>query len=389
MRSTILTIIALLGFASSVLADASYKIRMSCWGAFSWRYKAATSVKRTAATSGSTRLIADGSWSDYSCNRDMENEKYGYTISDQAVFTSAYAKASAGPNLPEYAKTWIASGAKRNFSAGKVADFLLSEFSYAPMYEGTEKEYMNMEGAIADIGTADIDFDASSQSILLHDLNIRVGVDDPDMANTYATVKIWILDASSAANEEDAPVIAVLQAFVFNGELVLEGSWNASEFSKEEGKSVFTLRANKVIPIGSSVSPDDIIVKVGSDAGNLGDGTPQEYAIDFKANKQVQDIVHNLKRNMRFKFFLLSNPAVDNLKFTIANGTRSFEHVTINIVTRNGRVVKQVYDGVVTDHNQLVQADIAGLAPGYYYLTATTNTSERFVQKFINSKRLR
>jgi hypothetical protein len=252
------------------------------------------------------------------------------------------------------------------------------------MFEAPEQDpYEGMEGIVSNISTQQIDFDELTHSIVISGINARVGVDDPDMENAYATFKIWILDATDVNDENNAKVITTFQAFVRNGQLILEGNMSANDFTAQNNKAIYTLTGlTRTISIPQNISLDDVIVKVGADLGNLGDGINPEYSLNFNqqkyagANKEIHD-------NARFQIDILGNPASGNLNFVVANGKRKYTSATIDVYSCDGKLVKHVYDGELANLSKDFCIDISSLPTGNYYLSTVTDTKEKFTRKFI------
>lgn len=380
MKKTISTLMLLLVAISTVFADANYNTRKNCWGFISWRHKAYASVTRKVSD---PHYNADGSETKTSC-QPIYLYKYGmwFPFLPPKAGSSSYHDAIAkGENGRAY--SWVRPEYTPKFAAGGNTDMQIADLSYSPMYESGNSTTSDLEGSFADISTTSIDFDEVNHRVILNGINARLGVDDPDMANAYATFKIWILNATGVSDENDAVVIDSMQAFILNGQLIIRGGLQQSNFTQEGQKAIFNFTGlTKNFNIPSSISLDDIIVKVGSDVGNLGQGVNEDYRINFNTNqfaKKVSEIVEN----SMFKLDIIGNPATNNLNFVVAKGTKTFTNVNISIVANDGKVVNQIYNGEVGNSDKNFSIDISALATGNYYLTVVTNTNEKFVRKFI------
>lgn len=378
MKRTISTAVLLLVAISSALADANYTTRKNCWGFFSWRYKTYANVWEPVHHTG---YFPDGSGSSNSCSSTF-TAKYGYQAINNSLYTGAKAYASTG-NYGNQSYVNIYAGYNGYFNGGAKTDMQNADLSYAPMYENEGKPLGNMEGSFAKVSSSVINFNETTHSIEIRGIDARLGIDDIDIANGYSTFKIWILDATGVNDESNATVLKTMQAFVLNGKLVLEGGFQQSDFTQETGKAIYNLsNFDKTVVIDAGINLDNVLVKIGSDVGNLGQGINEDYRINLNSNKYAP-IVNEITDNSMLKLNIIGNPTTDNLKFTLANGTKEYSNSTISIFGNDGKLIRQVYSGEISNSIKEFNVDISSLSVGNYYLTVQTNTNEKFTRKFI------
>lgn len=381
MKKILLVSVVALSLAKTASADASYLKRKNCLGIFGYKYKSYADVERITNVA---YFWADGAGTSKNCS-GTSVRKTGYFLATPGGTGTVYATAEAlsGSSLGS-ASTYIQSGFTSKFTAGGNVDNDLAEFSYAPMYENLNTQTaQSMEGTFSKITTTDISFNELNHSVVISGINAKIGVDDPDMANSYSTFKIFILDARNVTNESDAKVIQTLQAFVINGILTLQGDLKQSDFIKTEGKSIFTsIELNKTILIDPSISLDDVIVKIGSDAGNLGQGVNPSYRMNFH-EKEHENTINSITEASSFKLNLMENPVSNNLKFIVADKKDNNTIADINIINTSGNTIMKVYNGEINNIDKTVSVDISSLSNGVYYIVVVTNNNEKYTRKFI------
>lgn len=378
MKKIILTNVLLLVAIASVLADANYTTRKNCWGALSWRYKTYANIWEPVHH---LNYFADGSGSSNSCSSTFTT-KYGYYVPILPGVTGAIAKASTGI-YGNQAYVNIYSGFNGFFNGGANTDMQIADLSFSPMYENDDIQLEKLKGSFANISSNIINFNENSHSVEIKGLNGILGIDEIDMANGYATFKIWILDATNESDESNAKILKTIQAFILNGKLVLEGDFKQSDFIQENDKAIYNLaNVDKIIPIDKSVSLENILVKIGSDVGNLGQGINEDYRINFNSNKYAKN-TNEIIENSMLKLNILGNPTTDNLKFNLSNGTKEYANSIISIFGNDGKLIRQVYSGELTNSIKEFNIEISSLPIGNYYLTVQTNTNEKFTRKFI------
>lgn len=296
--------------------------------------------------------------------------------------TGAIAKASTG-TYGNQAYVNIYSGFNGFFNGGANTDMQIADLSFSPMYENDDIQLEKLKGSFANISSNIINFNENSHSVEIKGLNGILGIDEIDMANGYATFKIWILDATNESDESNAKILKTMQAFILNGKLVLEGDFKQSDFIQENDKAIYNLaNVDKIIPIDKSISLENILVKIGSDVGNLGQGINEDYRINFNSNKYAKN-TNEIIENSMLKLNILGNPTTDNLKFNLSNGTKEYANSIISIFGNDGKLIRQVYSGELTNSIKEFNIEISSLPIGNYYLTVQTNTNEKFTRKFI------
>ena len=365
-----------------VLADAHYSVRNSCNGYLFWQYKTYAAVKKSG-----------GAWNHvavHSCVNDSAlAERNGYRIIEAGgVYQKlAGARAVAGP-ARQQASVFIEPGYSTAWSAGGNTDQYVATGNNAPMYElpDTIRPHAKLQ-TIATISTGQIVFDSAEHAIVLHDLQATLQVNDPDMANTYVTCKIFVYDCGTAKTEqdgEDGILISSMQAMLLNGKLVLQGGLETREVSKSQSSSYIIKNTYKIISIDKAVALENLVIKLGVDAGNIENGIPENYRLQNEMpvlnNAELQRI------NSPFNLFVRENPVAAQLRCDFSNGTRIFSDVALVLYNASGNPVKNIYNGPVLEaHGREFRTDVSDLTSGVYYLSAITNTGEKFSRKVVKN----
>jgi Secretion system C-terminal sorting domain len=372
----------------AALADGDYKKRRNCWGIFSWRYKV-TANARLIGTD--PRYSGDGR-QDGTCNSLAQCTAAGtfrpFPNSEPQVVASVTSK--IGPNQPGVVTTWQHWQHFGKFLLGAdpgtiAVDYPSVAFHQSMAADSAAPQYA---GVLSSASTRDIIFDDRSHSIIIDGITGNLGVNVYDMANAYTTIKIWVLDARNVKDEKDARVITTMQAFVLNGQLVLQGGFTQQDFQQpDRTKAAYTItNVTKTVYIDPAISLDDIIVRVGSDAGVMSMGVAKDYQPDFNA-PEVKQITEKMEAEAAFKLNVLQNPAKNNLTIVMANGKKTFEAGELVITSMAGKPVKQVYTGKIDEQStRYFTTDVTSLQPGMYFVTLVTNTGDRFTRKFIKQE---
>ncbi|MBL7728531.1 MAG: T9SS type A sorting domain-containing protein [Dinghuibacter sp.] len=376
-KKLLIALFLLIGY--QVLADGTYKKRNNCWGFISWRFK---------VTANAQKVTDEPFYTGSSCGHGTCNSlasctatgTYGWGEQQLVAFVTS----KIGPGVPGQVSTWQHFLHIGKFYLGATPESPLPAYPYNALYQPDSVSPI-YTGYGSTVSTADIVFDSRSHSIVLQGINGTLGVDVPDMANAYTTIKIWILDARNVKDEKDARVITSMQAMVINGQLVVQGGFSASDFQQPtRNKAQYNIsNITKTIPIDPSISLDDIIVEVGSDAGALSDGIAAKYQPDFNT-PEMKRITEQMQQEAIFKLNILQNPVSNKLNLSIANGQNHYNNVTVSILSASGDVVKEVYSGKMPEESaKNITVDVSALKPGIYYLTAITGNRDRFTRKFV------
>lgn len=378
----------LLWCALPALADGTYKKRNNCFGFLSWRYKVtATATKITGDSRYTGGTSSSGTCNSLaSCTAAGTFKEWG-SETPQVVATVT---SKIGPGVSGQVSTWVHWMHQGKFYLGgnplNSYNGYPSNALYTPAAFDSTSPVPTGYGATA--STRDIVFDERSHSIIIQGINGNLGVDVPDAANAFSTIKIWVLDARNVTNEDNARVITTMQAFVLNGQLVLQGGFSQQDFEQtERGKAQYTItNVTKTVAIDKNISLDDIIVKVGSDAGTLDQGVAAAYKIDF-STPEVKKITAQMEEEALFKLNVLQNPVNGTLNISLANGQKNYQSVSLSVVSATGETVKQVYSGKLGEKTtQYFSADVAAIKPGVYFLVAVTGNGDKYSRKFIKTE---
>jgi len=382
MKKLILSVL-LVAVTHQIFADAYYVKRKKCLGNLQWKYISYACVN----LNWGSPAYGDGSGTQKACTINTTVDKYGKTCpcigqTPIPVQTRSEAHAGVGPSINGYSWTYTQPGYGSQFSAGLNSTYLYQSFASVPMYEEGNEEYPDLLGTKASLSNADVVFNDSEHSVTIEGINAELFVDDPDMSNTYSTFKIFVLNTNGDYdNLENAEVITTLQAFIYNGELIVLGDFSSNDFTQVGNKAHYkVIDFTKTIDIESGIDLDDVVVKFGTDIGNLENGVNENYQIDLK-NSSYSNITSRAIENSKLNLDILQNPVVNNLSFVIKTGAEKYNNYTINIFSSDGKLVYASSESEI-ENSRIFKIDVSSLSKGNYFLTIKTNTNEKFTRKF-------
>jgi hypothetical protein len=265
------------------------------------------------------------------------------------------------------------------------------------MYSNISNNKVNYgEGYRNKISVDNIVFDEKNSQIILKNLKIDLNVSHRDYANSYAVAMIRIEGINENEKEEPVKTYWSTKAFVYNGQLILEGDLDkASLKASRSGFKInraelgsynlsddnYEIDVASIINTKSGITMDDIQVTCYVDYGNLGIGIPDKYAIDFKNNTTVASINESLLQNSNFTFNFYPNPANNVLNIDIINKMEST--YSIQIIDLQGKFIKNIETlNLQQNENKNLIIDLSDISHGVYLLEFT-NKNEKYSRKFI------
>lgn len=381
----LLTIVMFMAITIQVFADAYYVKRKRCVGNLQWKYISYACVNLNFGAPA----YGEGSGTQKACTINTQVDKYGKTcpcigFTPIPVATRAEAHAGVGPSLNGYAWTYTQPGYTSQFSTGLDKNKIYESFAVIPMYRNENLSNPDLLGTRAKISDNNVVFDTRNHQIIINGINAELLVDDPDMANTYASFKIFILDTRGSDEDlKGAKVIKSMEAFIYNGELLLIGDLTTKDFTKISNKAQYLFsNINKTISIDPSIDMDYLAVKFGTDIGNLENGINTDFQFDLRSST-YKDIEDNIIVNSKFNLEILQNPAIDILNFEVSNGINKYNSITINLAAIDGRILKTIYSGDMIFNNKIFVENISQFDRGIYLLTIITDNGDTFSRKFI------
>lgn len=386
MKRIILAVL-LLTVTHQIFADAYYVKRKRCLGSLQWKYISYACVN----LNWGSPAYGDGSGTQKACTINTSVDKYGKTCpcigqSPIPIQTRSEAHAGVGPSVNGFSWTYTQPGYGSQFSAGLNPNSFYQSYASLPMYEGGNEEYSDLLGTKASVSDGEVLYNESEHSISINGINAELFVDDPDMVNTYSTFKIFILNTNGDYdNLENADVITTFQAFIYNGELIVLGDLTNDNFTQVGNKAHYTLADfNTTIDIASNIDLDDVVVKFGTDIGNLENGVNEDYQINLKVAPYT-NFISKAVENSKLHLDIQQNPVVNELSFILNNGTENYKSYQINIISSDGKIV-YTSNELGSDAPRSFKVDVSSFAVGNYYLTVKTNTNEKFTRKFSLTK---
>ena len=166
------------------------------------------------------------------------------------------------------------------------------------------------------------------------------------------------------------------KALLNNGKLIMNSNFASDQFTfNSESKTDHTIvnlnMDQLVIPVPEGMDMDNLVVNIGSDAGNLGYGISDK----FKINKIDQSITIRkpMVFNEIFDFTNYPNPVSKELNIQIK--LKESSQATIILYDTDGNPVQEVFDGKIISNKPLnIVHELKGLKPNkVYFLKLITN----------------
>ena len=295
------------------------------------------------------------------------------------------ARAIVEPSSPDY----------RN-RAGYAPFHKPSIYSHAPI---VDPHVSNKKGPSADVhikSTADHEYDYVNHRIIIHGTEGHLMVHPDDIANEYTAVTVSLTYEPESYTESDDPakeeeeynrnVFWSSRAILNNGLLQMEGFFQPNNFQTVSNDGVgneikVTFQVDKmVVDVPKEYDLDDISVNFGVDAGNLGWGISEKFAIR-KAKNEL--LIHEaFIPNTTLDFHFYPNPTADQLKI---DATIPYsDDVKISLYTIEGNFIKELYQGpMIADQPLHLQESVLSLLPHRMYLVEIRTSRDMIVRKLI------
>lgn len=388
MKKSFLVFVGLLLATSyTTFADADHTVRKNCWGFISWRYKTLAKTKKIGNSWNSSNSNT--------CNKDITS--YSESINGgggiAGFIPRAKAYAQAGPNIADYHWTWIESGYINRFQAGHSNDFAASALAFAPMYDNgagaANPDLPSGAGSNTYVKSGEVTFDETNHSVTIPIDYAKLQVIDPDLANAFATIKVFIYDSKNITEAQAeqgnyGQLITSCQAIILNGVLYTMNI-NANSFTAIGNNGYELSNFTTTISIPQQISLDDVTIRFGSDVGSLANGIAPDYKMTI-TNAQLASMKLSVTTNSKLSFDVLSNPIANNtLKYLIKPGNMEYSDGSIALISVDGRTInKAIFKGNINAlYGNTQSIDLSALPKGIYYLVLTTNTGEKFSRKII------
>ncbi|MGB2138669.1 MAG: hypothetical protein ACPHVP_07335, partial [Flavobacteriales bacterium] len=227
-------------FVESPKIDAVYRARPKCrW----WRKKYKTKAK----------IKENG----YNWSRDNDKGcKWAKSyIRDQDVckdyrVIAAYAEAQAGDNMLNFAVEYVNDNC--DWSAGTDVDFQTPKFSVLPMYNSLKDKDSISSSKVsgAEISNNEVFF--NSDHILIDAFSLSLSANPKDFKNYYSVGMLTIEEALADSLDDQGKVYWSAKAFIYNGELILEGGFKVMD----------NLKVNRVARGSYELSIDEIRINL-------------------------------------------------------------------------------------------------------------------------------
>lgn len=368
-------------------ADANYWCRKNCYGDARPRYKT------------HAKIIQCGQWgwgsydNHHSCNNNIQS--YIDHYSSYYGILDAWAVAKTGPSYyPNGVKQH--SNPFNGWCSGMNAKYDISDYSAAPyMMPDEEHGYdPNVYYNESEITVNEIVFNEESHAVELNDINGYLDIYSPNMPDDYNVVMITAyLDDYSSVDDSTwvdstgtvhLPILWQAKAFMYDGQLVFEGDFEASDFNEESGSdgSRFTAsNLNKTISIADDIDLDNVIIEVSTDGGSIALGVPEKFAIS--QNKPgVTSITNNINTTIKVGMSITPNPATNNFSLDFYN--KKACNYELMIISLEGKLIKNLGKGSLNaNEHKIKNFPIADLANGVYFVQMITDKGEKYSKKLI------
>ena len=253
-----------------------------------------------------------------------------------------------------------------------------SYLSYSPIVE-TQKRSKGSVG----LESEEPIFDYTNRVIILKNIKGHFNMASGDIINDFLAFTISLTnqpeefnEGSIADSEYREKLLWSAKALLNNGKLIMNSNFASDQFTfNSESKTDHTIvnlnMDQLVIPVPEGMDMDNLVVNIGSDAGNLGYGISDK----FKINKIDQSITIRkpMVFNEIFDFTNYPNPVSKELNIQIK--LKESSQATIILYDTDGNPVQEVFDGKIISNKPLnIVHELKGLKPNkVYFLKLITN----------------
>ncbi len=353
-RFYILPIIALL-FVSELYADADTEKRNSCF--ILKKYVATAKIKDP-----------DSPWWITDEEKKCTGTAYGFAsaqdyCSGAGPFVAAEAEAtssSAGESV------WYYILGCSGWDAGEDITNILPVHSDNAMFQ---KKLDNLNYtkyfSTGKITASDIIFNEQSSTIVISDLSAFIAVSSLDIYNDYST---FVITVKSYFDENNFNIIWQARAFIYKGQLVIEGGLDKQAFVTEnlEAGNKYSLNmAELIIPIDSKeLNWENLGVSLAVDGGNLGRGISDKYAINFESI-QVKEI--DSKINATTYTFDVTQTLDNTILVSISFNQEVAGDLYLNSV--DGKLIRVLESNFgVSEVTQIKSYNLSDIPAGVYFV---------------------
>ena len=253
------------------------------------------------------------------------------------------------------------------WTAGSDVKNLLPLYSDFAMYQSKLNNLANKNFVSQGrISSSEILFNETKSEIVIKDLKGYVSVNSQDIYNDYST---FVISIKHYNLDETFEIIWQVRAFVYKGQLVVEGDLNKQLFTTEklEFGSKYSLNVNELVisMTDKFLVWENLAVEMAVDGGNLGRGIEDEYVINFDSDQVKEIDKETILPNYTFDI----TQASDNNNIFISMSFNSEELGNIAIHSIDGKLIKVLEAEIsINETSQIKNYNISDIPSGMYFV---------------------